>query len=124
MTGLEFEDCLLNGESTTVESALNGEVLEVLIEDDEMPNKDGVLDVPNAGVVLRSAFDAGMLKRPLAEPLTSDELVKILDDTVFSFLLADEPFVFVPFVKFAKKSNDEGCVLLNPPKELNTLFFA
>lgn len=112
---------VLNGESPTVESALEAVNTDVAacvfvpnnVEDCEVatPNVDlvGVDDTCDPKIP-----DPGLLDRGLLE--------NKLEVTAVSLLLIGELFVLLPFVKFAKKSNEDGCDLLNPPNPLNTPF--
>lgn len=96
-------DCILKGESPTVESAFE---LENII--------DGICVDANGGLSVVHGGGKGVLG-------VVGLLENKLEVTAVS-LLEPAPFVLLCFVKLAKKSNDDGCALLNPPNPLNALF--
>lgn len=123
VVSIDLVDCGLKEKFPTVESAF--EAVNKL--DDEVgtepPNNEDDCEVALKRALLEDD-DTGRVNRPPLGLLVA-RLFEPLDETAVSVLLEVDPFTgLLPLVKLAKKSNDDGCALLKPPKPLKTPCFA
>lgn len=121
------EDCPLNGLSFTVESGFD-ELNTDWAKAGVVPVVPNIaldvdwVDWPNGDLALGVDVADKLKIPPLGQLIDGLEVIELEETVAVSVVDVDPLFGLLPFVKFARKSNDDFCALLKPLNPLKTGF--